>query len=130
VRGVVGVYGVEDSVAGQPEDRSGREEVFRDQSYIDFVHIEKRLEFQTMRRKAVGVPESNTHGDSHYAVRRGRTAISMVSIVLVCSISWLNKDLNSVRKAESCAPSSTDWEPEATTWEYGAGGVLEGGTGG
>jgi hypothetical protein len=69
VRGVVGVYGVEDSVAGKPKDRSGREVGFRDQGYIDFVHIEKRLEFQTMRRKAVGVPESNTHGDSYYAVR-------------------------------------------------------------
>jgi hypothetical protein len=56
------------------------------------------LEFQTMRRKAVGVTESNTHGDSDYAVRRRRIAVSMVSIVLVCCISWLNKDLNSVRK--------------------------------
>jgi hypothetical protein len=72
------------------------------------VHIEERLEFQPMRRKAVGVPESNTHGDGHYAVRRGRTAVSMVSIVLVCCISWLNRGLKSVRKAESCAPSSTN----------------------
>jgi hypothetical protein len=83
-----------------------------------------------MRRKAVGLPDSNTHGDSHYAVRRGRTTVSMVSIVLVCCISWLNRDLKSVRKAESCAPSSTVWEPEATTWEYEAGGSWEGGTGG
>jgi hypothetical protein len=108
VRGVVRVYGVEDSVAGKPEDRSGREVGFRDQGSIDFVHIEERLEFQTMRRKAVGVPEGNTHGDSHCEVRRGRTAVSMVSIELVCCISLLNMDLNSVRKAESCAPSSTD----------------------
>jgi hypothetical protein len=81
------VYGEDHSVAGKLEDRSGREVGFRDQSYIDFVHIKERLEFQTMRRKAVGIPESNTHGDSYYAVRRGRTAVSMVSIVLVCCIS-------------------------------------------
>jgi hypothetical protein len=109
------VYGVENSVAGKPEERLGREVVFRDQSYIDFVHIEKRLEFQTMRRKAVGVPESNTHGDSHCAVKGGRTAVSMVGIMLVCCIIWLNMDLNSVRKTESCAPSLTEWQPEATT---------------
>jgi hypothetical protein len=60
VCGIIRVYGVEDSVAGKPEDHSGREVGFRDQSYIDFVHIEKRLEFQAMRRKAVDVPESNT----------------------------------------------------------------------
>jgi hypothetical protein len=35
--------------------------------------------------------------------------------------------VDSMRKAESCAPRSTDWGPEATTWEYVAGGVLEGG---
>jgi hypothetical protein len=63
------VYGVEDNVAGKPEDHSGREVGFRDQGYINFVHIEKRLEFQTMRRKVAGAPESNTHGDSHYSVR-------------------------------------------------------------
>jgi hypothetical protein len=83
-----------------------------------------------MRRKAVRVPKNNMHGDDHYAVRRCRTAVSMVSIVLVCCISWPNKDLNSVRKTERCAPRSTDWEPEATTWEYKAEGGLEGGTGG
>jgi hypothetical protein len=44
----------------------------------------------------------------------------MVSIVPVCCISWLNKVLNSVRKAESCAPRSTAWEPWATTWEFEA----------
>ena len=47
-------------------------------------------------------------------------AVSMVSIVPVCCISWLNKVLNSVRKAESCAPRSTAWGPGATTWEYDA----------
>jgi hypothetical protein len=54
------MYGVEDSVVGKPEDRSGRKVGFRDQSYNDIVHIEKSLEFQAMRRKAAGVPESNT----------------------------------------------------------------------
>jgi hypothetical protein len=83
-----------------------------------------------MRRKAVGVPESNTHGDGHYAVRRGRTAVSVVSIVLVCCIIWPNNDLNWVRKTDSCAPRSTDWEPEATTWEYEAGGNWKGDIGG
>jgi hypothetical protein len=39
------------------------------------VHIEERLEFQTMRRKAGRVPESKAHGDGHYAVRRGRIAV-------------------------------------------------------
>jgi hypothetical protein len=45
VRGVFKVYGEEDSVARKPKDRSGREVGFRDQGYIDFVHIEERLEF-------------------------------------------------------------------------------------
>jgi len=83
-----------------------------------------------MRRKAVGVPESKTYGDSHYAVRRGRIAVSLVSIVPVCCISWLNKVLNPVRKAESCAPRSTAWGPGATAWEYKVEGVLGSGTGG
>jgi hypothetical protein len=55
------VDGVENSVAGKPEDGSGREVGFRDQGNIDFVHIEKRLEFQTMRRMAVCVPESKQY---------------------------------------------------------------------
>jgi hypothetical protein len=48
------------------------------------------------------------------------TALSMVRIVPVCSYSWLNKVLNSVKKAETCAPRSAAWEPGATTWEYEA----------
>ena len=50
--------------------------------------------------------------------------VSMVSIVPVCCISWLNKVLNSVREAESCAPRSTAWRPGAITWEYDAEGRL------
>jgi len=54
----------------------------------------------------------------------------MVSIVPVCCISWLNKILNSVRKAESSAPRSTAWGPGATAWEYEAEEGLGSGTGG
>jgi hypothetical protein len=39
---------VEDSVTGKPEDRTRRKMCFRDQGYINFVHIEECLEFQTM----------------------------------------------------------------------------------
>jgi len=81
------------------------------------VHIEERLEFQKIRGKAVGVPESKTEGDSHYAVSQGRIPVSMVSIVPVCCISWLNKVSNSARKAET-------WGPGATTWQYEAEGGL------
>jgi hypothetical protein len=42
------LYGVKDSVAGKPEVCSGREVGFRDQDYIDIMHIEKRLEFQAI----------------------------------------------------------------------------------
>jgi len=103
---------------------------FRDQGYINFEHIEAHLEFQAIRRKAVAVPESKTYGDSHYAVWRGRIAVIMVSIVPVCCISWLNKILNSVRKAESRAPRSTAWGPGTTAWEYETEGILGIGTGG
>jgi len=48
----------------------------------------------------------------------------MVSIVPVCCISCLNKVLNSVTKAESCAPRSTAWGPGTTAWEYEAEGGL------
>jgi len=51
---------VGDSIAGKPEDRTGRKVCFRYEGYINFVHIEEGLEFQTMRTKAVGVPESKT----------------------------------------------------------------------
>jgi len=36
---------VEDSIAGKPEDRTGRKVCFRDQGYVNFVHIEERLEW-------------------------------------------------------------------------------------
>ena len=48
---------MEKSIAGMPEDRSGREVGFRDQGYIDIMHIDKRSFFQPVRREAVGVPE-------------------------------------------------------------------------
>jgi hypothetical protein len=60
VRGIVRVYCVEDSVKVKPEDRTRRKVCFRDQGFVDFVHIKECLEFQSMRRKAVGVPESKT----------------------------------------------------------------------
>jgi hypothetical protein len=60
VRGIVRLYCVEDSVTWKPEDRTGRKMCFRDQGYINFVHIEECLEFQTVQRKAFGVPESKT----------------------------------------------------------------------
>ena len=60
MRDFVRVYGVKDRVMGKLVDRSGREVGFRDQGYIDSMHIVKRLEFQAMRREAVGVPESDT----------------------------------------------------------------------
>ena len=50
--------------------------------------------------------------------------MSMERIAPVCSISWVNKDLNSLRKVESCTARSTGWVPEATTWENGAGGCI------
>jgi hypothetical protein len=51
--------GVENSIAGKPEYRSGRKMGFRDQGYIDIMHLVKGLQFQPLRREAVGVPESN-----------------------------------------------------------------------
>ena len=53
----------------------------------------------------------------------------MVSIVLVCCINWLNKDLNSVRKEESWVPKSTGLDPEAKTCDK-AEGSFGGDTGG
>jgi hypothetical protein len=49
VRGIVKVYCVEDSEAGEPEDRTGCKMCFRDQGYVDFVRIEESLELQSMR---------------------------------------------------------------------------------
>ena len=34
---------MENSIAEKPEDCSGREVGFRDQGYVDIMHIEKRL---------------------------------------------------------------------------------------
>ena len=39
----------------------------------------------------------------------------MLSIVLLCCISYVNKDLNSVRIGERWSPRSTGRDPEATT---------------
>ena len=45
---------MKNSVAGKPEYRSGRKMGFRDQGYIDIMHIKKRLAFQPVRKEAVG----------------------------------------------------------------------------
>ena len=51
---------MEDSIAGKTEDLRDVKCVSEIRAISIFMLMEERLDFQTMRRKAVGVPESKT----------------------------------------------------------------------